>query len=126
MADPRHSSDIGLKRTVLSPLRPIRPIATSITYVLRQMDGPGAPRDIVIHGDQFIIGRSNTCDLIIPSLELSRRHVVLYREGADYVAEDLDSQNGVHLNGVRVHSAVLRGGDTLHVGDVTFLYVEGM
>ena len=126
MTDPRRTTDVEGKRTDVSPSRAIAPLATMITHVLRQLDGPGAPRDIVIHADQLVIGRSRSCDVVIPSLELSRRHAVVRREAADYVVEDLDSQNGVHLNGVRIHSAALRGGDTIHIGDVAFLYVEGM
>ena len=114
------------QRTMVSPDRQINFVSTSLTYVFRQVEGPGAPQDIVLRGDQFIIGRSKTSDIVIGSIELSRRHMVLRKEGAEYVIEDLDSQNGVYLNGLRIHSAVLRGGDTIHVGEVAFLYLEGM
>jgi pSer/pThr/pTyr-binding forkhead associated (FHA) protein len=126
MADPPLTPDFDGKQTEISPRRPIVPVATALTHVLRQLYGPGAPRDIVIRGDLLLIGRGRTCDVVIPSLELSRRHIAVRRDAADYVVEDLDSQNGVYLNGVRIHSAALRGGDTIQLGEVAFLYLEGM
>jgi pSer/pThr/pTyr-binding forkhead associated (FHA) protein len=37
---------------------------------------------------------------------------------------DNDSRNGVFLNGVKVHSAVLRDGDVIQVADSVFVYHE--
>ena len=38
---------------------------------------------------------------------------------------DLDSRNGVYLNGVKIHSAVLHGGDNLQLGSVVLVFHEG-
>jgi pSer/pThr/pTyr-binding forkhead associated (FHA) protein len=38
---------------------------------------------------------------------------------------DLESANGVYLNGVRVHSAGLFEGDTIQIGDVLLMFREG-
>jgi pSer/pThr/pTyr-binding forkhead associated (FHA) protein len=126
MPEPRRSTDLERKLTIVSPTRPIAPVTLSTTHLLRQLQGAEAPRDVALDTNPVVIGRSRTCDLSIQSAELSRRHAVLRREGNDFVIEDLDSQNGVYLNGVRVHSAVLRGGDTIHIADIAFLYLEGM
>ena len=40
-------------------------------------------------------------------------------------ARDLDSRNGVYLNGLRIHAVILRNGDVLQCGDVVFEYKEG-
>jgi pSer/pThr/pTyr-binding forkhead associated (FHA) protein len=37
---------------------------------------------------------------------------------------DNDSHNGVFLNGVKIHSAVLRDGDVVQVADSIFIYSE--
>jgi pSer/pThr/pTyr-binding forkhead associated (FHA) protein len=52
-------------------------------------------------------------------------HARLQRLDDEYSVEDLDSRNGVFLNGLRVHSAVLRDGDQLQLGDAVFTYTEG-
>ena len=49
----------------------------------------------------------------------------IHREGPEYAFADLDSANGVFLNGVKAYAAVLREGDQLQVGDVVFRYREG-
>lgn len=45
-------------------------------------------------GDVFSIGRGKTCDFVIESNRVSREHVRISREGADFFLEDLNSSNG--------------------------------
>lgn len=97
----------------------------SRAFVLKQVAGPGAPREIVLTRDRLVIGRSKRVDIVIDSPELSRRHVLLERDGHEFVIRDLDSRNGLYLDRVKIHSAVLRGGDTLQIGNVTFVFLEG-
>ena len=94
-------------------------------FVLQQIDGPGAPRDYVLDLDEIVIGRSNQAHISIESSMISRRHMVLQRSGPEYSVSDLNSSNGVYLNGIKAHSAVLREGDTLQIGDVVLVYREG-
>jgi hypothetical protein len=94
-------------------------------FRLAQVEGPGAPRELILALPELIIGRSIQAHLAIDSTLISRQHLALRREGPDYVCLDLDSANGVFLNGLRIHSAVLRDGDVLQLGDVVLLYREG-
>jgi len=48
---------------------------------------------------------------------------LLERDG-EYSFVDLDSANGVYLNGVLAHAAVLREGDLLEFGEVAFIFHE--
>ena len=68
------------------------------------------------------IGRSKDCDVQIADPNISRRHAELTQEGATYWIADLDSTNGIEVNGKRVKRAKLEPGDTFTVGstDVTF------
>jgi pSer/pThr/pTyr-binding forkhead associated (FHA) protein len=93
--------------------------------MLRQITGPGAPRDLSFTQAETIIGRSKAADFSIDSPELSRQHVVAQLEGQEVEVRDLDSRNGLYLNGIRVYVAVLRSGDHLQVGNVTFVFAEG-
>lgn len=99
--------------------------SASRVYVLRQLKGPGAPREVALSEDEVVIGRSRSADLMVESPELSRRHVKFQKHGNEYIVTDLQSRNGLYLDGVRIHSAVLRNGDTVQMGNVTFLYLEG-
>ena len=94
-------------------------------FVLQQLEGPLAPRSFVLDLEELVIGRSTQAHISIDSSMLSRRHLILRKLGGEYRAEDLGSSNGVYLNGVKVHSAVLREGDTLQIGDVVLVFHEG-
>ena len=92
---------------------------------LELVQGPGAPREFALVGEETVIGRSTQATICLESLLLSRRHVALRRSGPELRLVDLQSANGVYLNGVRIHSAGLFDGDTIQIGDVLLVYREG-
>ena len=108
-----------------APLRTARGAVVARAFVLRQVSGPGAPSETPLREEQLVVGRSKQANVVIDSPELSRRHLLLCKEGNEYVVRDLNSRNGVYLNGIKIHSAVLRGGDTLQVGNIAFVFLEG-
>ena len=59
------------------------------------------------------------------AVKLGEMQAQLTRLDDEYSIEDLLSRNGIYLNGVKVHSAVLRDGDELQLGDVFITYHEG-
>jgi FHA domain-containing protein len=71
---------------------------------------------------RVVLGRSRDCDIQIEDPNVSRRHAELRQEGSAYWIVDLDSTNGLEVNGRRVKRAKLEPGDTFTVGstDVTF------
>jgi len=91
---------------------------------LEQIRGPGAPQRHLLLEDTVVVGRSEG-QIRIASGELSRSHMRMERQGPEWVCTDLDSSNGIYLNGVRIHSAVLREGDMLQLGDVILVFHAG-
>jgi FHA domain-containing protein len=71
---------------------------------------------------QIVLGRSRECDIQLADPNVSRRHAELRQEGSSYWIVDLDSTNGLEVNGRRVKRAKLDDGDTFTVGstDVRF------
>jgi pSer/pThr/pTyr-binding forkhead associated (FHA) protein len=72
---------------------------------------------------ETIIGRRHDATLRIPSAEVSRHHcrIIMHPDGY-LTVEDLNSANGTLVNGTAVSGReVLRPGDHLQVGPVTFL-----
>jgi hypothetical protein len=71
---------------------------------------------------RVVLGRSSECDIQIEDSNVSRRHAELRQEGTSFWIVDLDSTNGVEVNGRRVQRAKLDPGDTFTVGstEVTF------
>ncbi|HEY5058980.1 MAG TPA: DUF3662 and FHA domain-containing protein [Gaiellaceae bacterium] len=69
-----------------------------------------------------VLGRSRDCDVQIEDANVSRHHAELRREGASYWVVDLDSTNGIEVNGKQVKRVKLEPGDTFVVGStaVTF------
>ena len=68
------------------------------------------------------VGRSHGNEIRIPSAEVSRRHCQLRVEDGLLKVEDLESVNGTYLNGdLLTGEAVVRPGDRLDVGPVTFV-----
>jgi pSer/pThr/pTyr-binding forkhead associated (FHA) protein len=69
-----------------------------------------------------IIGRSHGNTVRIPSADVSRRHCRLLMQDGVVTIEDLDSVNGTFVNGRRIRDPeVMRPGDSLEVGPVTFI-----
>jgi pSer/pThr/pTyr-binding forkhead associated (FHA) protein len=91
---------------------------------LEQVRGPGAPRRFALSIAETVVGRGMQANVAIDSALLSRRHVVFRRLGPELSMADLDSANGVYVNGVKAHSAVLHEGDTIQIGDVVFVLHE--
>jgi FhaA, N-terminal domain/FHA domain len=69
-----------------------------------------------------VIGRSRECDIQIDDANVSRRHAELRQEGTSFWIVDLDSTNGLEVNGRRVKRAKLEPGDAFTIGstEVTF------
>ena len=93
--------------------------------LLEMVSGPGAPRTLEIFADAMVLGRALDAEIPISASDLSRRHLVLTRVGPQVTLTDLGSRNGVYLNGVKVHAAVLHEGDNIQLGTVMFVFHEG-
>ncbi len=111
--------------TVYKRVKGFRPRATR-AHMLKQIEGPGVNTlRFVLDKEVHTLGRAVSSDLCLENDNVSRNHARLTRIDDEYTLEDLDSRNGILLNGLSVHSAVLRDGDELHIGDFVFTYQEG-
>jgi hypothetical protein len=71
-----------------------------------------------------VIGRSKDCDVQIVDANVSRRHAELRQEGAAYWLVDLDSTNGIVVNGRRLKRAKLESGDTITIGSTEIQFAR--
>src|SRR5947208_1539101 len=71
---------------------------------------------------RVVLGRSKECDIQVNDPNVSRRHAEVRQEGTAYWVVDLDSTNGVEVNGEKTHRAKLDPGDRITLGstDVVF------
>lgn len=109
-------------RTVITRSKVEGVRADQKTAVLELVKGPGSPRRYALALPMLVVGRDPTVDISVASQELSRKHMRITRMGEDYMCVDNDSVNGVYVNGVKIHSAVLHDGDQLQLADVVFLF----
>ena len=75
-----------------------------------------------LDGIQTTIGRSKECDIQLADANVSRKHAEVRQEGAAYWAVDLDSTNGMEVNGRRLKRAKLRQGDTITLGSTELVF----
>lgn len=73
-----------------------------------------------------VIGRRHICDLCIPIESVSRQHCQLSSDNGMLKIRDLDSRNGTYLNGKRIKEAVIKAGDSIKIGPLSFvLQIDG-
>ena len=71
---------------------------------------------------RIFIGRSPHSDLVLGDPTVSRVHAVVCREGGAWTITDLDSVNGVCVNGARVRRTALAGRDVIELGRVRLVF----
>lgn len=74
--------------------------------------------------DSYCIGRQSDCDILLEDPQISRRHAEFVRDSSGWTIVDLQSTNGVMLNGERISQRHLRNGDIITVGATTIRYKE--
>ena len=67
---------------------------------------------------KLVIGRRENCDIVLRFPNISARHCELTLTQGYWYVQDLDSRNGVKVNGIRVEAGEKRvdPGDTLAIG----------
>lgn len=59
-----------------------------------------------IKGKSFVIGRSNKCDICVPSSDFSREHCRVDLVGQTIYITDLESSNGVFIDNVQLRPKI--------------------
>lgn len=81
--------------------------------VLRVVEGVSAGNTALLpDGDEeLMIGRASSADLEIDDDFASSRHALVYAHPQGFVIEDLNSTNGVYVNGVQIDAPTIVGPD---------------
>jgi pSer/pThr/pTyr-binding forkhead associated (FHA) protein len=82
--------------------------------------------DLELVEGQFAVGRSAACQLSLDDPLVSRRHALLIVAPDEVTIEDLQSRNGVVVNGQRIPGRIkLAAGDKIGIGSQELTLVEG-
>ena len=72
------------------------------------------------------VGRAGTSKIVVGERSVSRQHAMIAND-AHWTILDLDSHNGTGVNGMPLVPGavqVLRSGDVVHLGDVSFVFLD--
>ena len=83
-------------------------------------------RRLAIGAGGALIGRSSEADIVIPMQEVSRRHAQIVPQDGGWMLIDLNSTNGVRLNGRMLGApSRLSPGDVIEIGAVELVFEAG-
>lgn len=85
-------------------------------------DGRGE-REMLLIGTMGV-GRDPRCDISDANPLLSRHHAEFEATQSEVRVRDLESRNGILVNGARAKETVLRPGDVVTIGHLTIKYIE--
>lgn len=80
-------------------------------------------RELVLVGT-VVVGRDPSCELHDLDPLLSRRHAEFVTTAQGVTVRDLDSRNGILVNGDKVPQHALRAGDVVQLGHLNVRYIE--
>ncbi len=73
-------------------------------------------------GKRIVLGRSEKCDVTVLDLKSSREHAEIILVGNDYILTDLQSQNGIMVNDLKVKQHTLADGDKIIIGKTVYKF----
>jgi hypothetical protein len=121
--------EAGETRIYKAPAAPTEPVSAEEAAAL---DLAHAPPVLVVAGKRHeltggntVIGRSRDCDITLSDPNVSRRHAEIRREEGGHWIVDLESTNGVEVNGERVRRARLEPDDLVVLGTTELRFERG-
>jgi len=101
------------------------PQATDEFPVIVWLDGSLSNPHWLLDRAEMVIGREESCDIVIPVRQISRQHLRVIMEGGSAVVEDLRSKNGTWVNGYRLTGMrELEDGDEIRIAkDIRLRFV---
>ena len=98
------------------------PLGSSIGWLVGLSENTSGQR-FALDREEIQIGRGTGCHIQLKDPKVSRKHAQITIKAGQLTIEDLDSTQGVLINGERVEECQLKDGDRVQLGD-TQLQVE--
>ncbi|MBS0612286.1 MAG: FHA domain-containing protein [Proteobacteria bacterium] len=111
---------LGTAPVVAPPEPP--PVAAPFAPTLIRIDNGLATTYAL--GQRTRVGRSPESEIRIESSSVSRHHALIITSPRHIIIEDLNSTNGVAINGRKVSRHRLKDGDVIVIGDAQFKFVD--
>ena len=86
-----------------------------------RLEPSGGGKPVLLDKGVIFFGRHPECDVrLAGSTKISRRHCCIAQVDNRWVIRDLDSLNGIRVNGETVRETDLKPGDSLAIGNMTY------
>jgi pSer/pThr/pTyr-binding forkhead associated (FHA) protein len=109
--------------TIQTPVAPARPEGQSGLARLVVVSSNFAGQEFLLDKAAVVLGRTDDNDVVVNHRSISRHHAKVVRENGHYHVVDLQSANGVRVNGEEYGKVELRRGDHIDLGHVRFRFV---
>lgn len=73
-------------------------------------------REVELSGRRVLVGRRKSCHVVIPHSDVSSHHCQFFIEEGWWCVKDLESSNGIKINGKKVDKGVLSPDDVISIG----------
>lgn len=91
-------------------------VVKQLNCSLKVEKGRDKGKEFDISSHRVVIGRKNTCDIVLTDPSVSRQHAQLDNRDNVFVLTDLKSTNGTLVNGVPITKKMLEPGDFITFG----------
>ncbi len=91
------------------------------------IETPEGAQRVLLERERLSIGRLSYNDVVLPSAQISRQHAELRCINGEWWIADLQSTNGLHINGRRVQQHQLANGDRIVLAPkISLQFHDGM
>ncbi len=92
-----------------------------VAYLVDITDQSADQRHVLVNGE-YTLGRQSSCDIVLADSSISKTHAALRVQAGQWFIEDLDSSNGVLVNGLLVKRSQLSQGDRIKLGRAELIF----
>lgn len=71
-----------------------------------------------------VMGRTDDCDLLLGGGGISKKHAIIERQQDGYYITDLNSLNGIAINGKAVQKSIIKNGDEIQLGSARIIFYQ--
>jgi hypothetical protein len=100
-----------------------KPATLGQIAALGQMVPVGGGDPIPLLKRELLIGRRESCDVVLRFANVSAHHCQLFLDGGYWYIKDLKSRNGTRINGVKISEHRLDPGDELTIAKHRYEFV---